>query len=190
MTEHLTPSGVRIADDFRDNLIIDRYHRDFATMRGSKLSQMRSENSEDVLTWNVFRSLEQIDPSVWIPRLRAQMLDAEPTVPPKMVSIRLWPSLEPPPSLRLFQKDEGPSEIDVLIETEYSVWSIEIKHRSDISERTTNNPVRDQVLRNIDVGSWHAGVRDFYFGLLGGVPVLVENLRRAFRLWKIRHRSS
>ena len=43
---------------------------------------------------------------------------------------------------------------------------IEAKYRSDVSERTTNNPDRDQVLRNIDVGTWYAGVRDFYFSLL------------------------
>ena len=50
-------SGVRLYDDCRENLIIDRYHPDLATMRGSKRDKLRSENSEDALTWNVFRSL-------------------------------------------------------------------------------------------------------------------------------------
>jgi hypothetical protein len=68
--------------------------------------------------------------------------------------------------LRLFQKDEGDSEIDVLLETEYLVWFIEAKYRSDVSKSTTNNPDRDQVLRMVDVGSWYAGARDFYFSLL------------------------
>ena len=31
---------------------------------------------------------------------------------------------------------------------------------------TTTRPDRDQVLRNLDVGTYHAGVRDFYFSLL------------------------
>lgn len=47
--------GVRLADDFRDNLIIDRYDPVFASMRGQKLTHLRSENSEDAVTWNVFR---------------------------------------------------------------------------------------------------------------------------------------
>ena len=32
--------------------------------------------------------------------------------------------------------------------------------------RTTNNENRDQLLRNIDVGSFYSGTRDFYFSLL------------------------
>ena len=37
---------------------------------------------------------------------------------------------------------------------------------SDISLRTTVRADRDQVIRNIDVGSYYAGVRDFFFSLL------------------------
>ena len=57
----LTKTRVHIADDFRDNLIIDRYDPVFVTMRASKLKHLRSENSEDAVTWNVFRSFRQID---------------------------------------------------------------------------------------------------------------------------------
>jgi hypothetical protein len=56
--------------------------------------------------------------------------------------------------------------IDIVIETEVSVWFVEAKFKSDISTRTTNNPARDQIVRNLDVGSWYAGVRDFHFALL------------------------
>ena len=65
----ITKSGLHVAGDFRDNLIIDRYDPVFVTMRASKLKHLRSENSEDAVTWNVFRSLRQIDPSAWLPEL-------------------------------------------------------------------------------------------------------------------------
>jgi hypothetical protein len=160
-------SGVRLYDDFRDNLIIDRYHPDLATMRGAKRDKLRSENSEDALTWNVFRSLAQVDPSFWLPLLHQKAFPAAaPTSTPEIVTTHLWKEVHPPPSLRLHQKDEDPSEIDIVIETEVSVWFIEAKFKSDVSTRTTNNPTRDQVVRNLDVGSWYAGVRDFYFALL------------------------
>ena len=71
-------SGVRLHDDFRDNLIIEQYHPDLASMRGSKRERLRSENSEDALTWNVFKSLGQIDPSFWLPRLRAKAFRVDP----------------------------------------------------------------------------------------------------------------
>lgn len=164
--EGRSKTGVRIAAAFRDNLIVDRYDPSFITMRGAKTESMRSENSEDVLTWNVFRSLAQVDPAVWYPWLFERAFPGLRLERPQDVAVRLWVRLPPPPTLRLHQKDEGESEIDVLIETERSVWAIEAKYRSDVSERTTNNPDRDQVLRNIDVGTWYAGVRNFYFSLL------------------------
>lgn len=80
-------------------------------------------------------------------------------------AVRLWESVPPPLGL-LAGGDEGTSEIDVVVETPTWVWFIEAKYRSDISTGTTTRPERDQVLRNIDVGSYHAGVRSFYFSLL------------------------
>jgi hypothetical protein len=64
-----TPSGVFEADDFRDNLIIDRYDPCFAAMRPKKITHLRSENSEDAVSWNVFRSLRQVSPGAWLPLL-------------------------------------------------------------------------------------------------------------------------
>jgi len=158
--------GVFLFEDFRDNLIIDRYDVGFLAMRGAKTDSMRSENSEDALTWNVLRSLAQVNPTFWLPRLFTRAFDRAEDMRAQAVGVKLWQRVQPPPALRFFQKDEGESEIDVLIETEQIVWFIEAKFRSDISERTTNNPDRDQVIRNLDVGTWYAGVREFYFSLL------------------------
>src|SRR5438105_14755626 len=69
-----------------------------------------------------------------------------------------------------------------MIETPVWVWFIEAKYQSDISTRTTTRPLRDQVLRNIDVGSYYAGVRDFFFSLLisqkSRSPLGVEAIER------------
>ena len=160
-----TSGGVRIADDFRDNIIIDRYDPVFIGMRATKTKHLRSENSEDAVTWNVFRSLRQIDPAIWLPVFTRLALDPEHDLPSKDVLVLLWPPVVPPPGL-LEEGDEHASEIDVVIEGPSWAWFIEAKYRSDIATRTTARPGRDQVLRNIDVGSYYAGVRDFYFSLL------------------------
>ena len=160
-----TKSGVRVSDDFRDNLIIDRYDQVFATMRGLKLRHLRSENSEDAVTWNVFRSLRQIDPAVWLPKLARRGLQGAEPPPAVGTVLSLWLSVSPPPAL-LIGGDEGNSEIDVAIEGPSWVWFIEAKYRSDIETRTKTRPGRDQVLRNIDVGSYYPGTRDFFFSLL------------------------
>lgn len=161
----LSPSGVWVAADFRSNLIIDRYDPVFADMRASKLKHLRSVNSEDAITWNVFRSLRQIAPSVWIPRLWSRAFNRLPLPRDINASVALWRSVPPPLGL-LTAGDEGDSEIDVVIEAPTWVWFIEAKHRSDISTGTTTRPDRDQVLRNLDVGTHYAGVRQFFFSLL------------------------
>jgi hypothetical protein len=166
MAGQKTSSGVWVTDDYRNNLIIDRYDPVFVTMRGSKIERLRSENSEDVLTWNVFRSLRQIDPPFWFTRLFARTFGYQIEPCPRWVNVNLWFKVSPPPALRSCQKDEGDSEIDIALETEAAVWFIEAKYKSDVSERTTNDPERDQILRNIDVGSWYADTRHFYFALL------------------------
>jgi hypothetical protein len=161
----ISKGGVRIADDFRDNLIIDRHDPAFVSMRAKKLDHLCSENSEDAVTWNVFRSLRQIDPKVWLRELAQRGLPQGAVLPPAGASVSLWVSVFPPISL-LVDGEEHASEIDVVLEAPTWVWFIEAKFRSDISMRTTKRELRDQVLRNLDVGSYYAGVRDFYFSLL------------------------
>lgn len=161
----LSPTGVWIANDFRDNLIIDRYDSVFVSMRASKRNHLHSQNSEDAVTWNVFRSLRQIDPIVWMPALSDLAFGDTEFTPSGSACLSLWVSVPPPPGLVL-ELDEGLSEIDVVIESPTWVWFIEAKYRSDISPGTTTRPDRDQVLRNIDVGTYYAGVRPFFFSLL------------------------
>lgn len=162
---HLSSSGVFIAADFRANLIIDRYDPVFADMRASKLKHLRSANSEDAVTWNVFRSLRQIAPEAWLPFLWQCAFPSFACPVELKVVVKLWESVPPPVGL-LADGDEGASEIDVVVEAPSWVWFIEAKYRSDISTGTTTRPNRDQVLRNIDVGSYYAGVRQFFFSLL------------------------
>ncbi|MGV8027403.1 MAG: hypothetical protein AB2L18_12685 [Anaerolineaceae bacterium] len=161
----VSASGVKITEDFRSNLIIDRYDPIFAHMRAKKLKLMRSENSEDVVTWNIFRSLRQIDPNIWIPKLQDEADISSLTLPVERVTVELWQKVSPPPAL-LLTGDEGDSEIDIVLEAPFWVWFIEAKFKSDISERTTTRTDRDQVIRNIDVGSYYAGNRSFLFSLL------------------------
>lgn len=176
----LSPSGVRIAADFRANLIVDRYDPVFADMRASKIKHLHSANSEDAVTWNVFRSLRQIKPEVWLPRLWQEAFPSVPCPSDLQAVVRLWESVPPPLGL-LAGGDEGDSEIDVVIEAPTWVWFIEAKYGSDISTGTTTRPERDQLLRNIDVGSYHAGVCEFFFSLLiwsdGRSPEGVKRLR-------------
>jgi hypothetical protein len=161
-----SPSGVQLVENFRDNLIVDRYDPVFVRMRAQKLKHLCSENSEDAVTWNVFRSLRHADPQLWLPYLTQEAKLGDELSPDSApVTVSLW-QLVPPPRGLLRSGDEGESEVDIIIESPDWVWFIEAKYGSDISVGTTTRPQRDQLLRNIDVGSYYAGTRHFCFSLL------------------------
>src|SRR5713101_6630503 len=91
-----SPSGVWIAKDFRSNLIIDRYDPVFAGMRASKLKHLRSANSEDAVTWNVFQSLRQITPEAWLPGLWQRAFPSMTFPADVKAVVKLWESISPP----------------------------------------------------------------------------------------------
>lgn len=161
-----TLSGVWVADDYHDNLIIDRYDPHFDATRGIKTTYMHSENSEDVLTWNVFRSLRQIEPTFWFPNLFRRAFRKSLDQDPQFFCLDLWQIMSALPTRRFSLQGARSCEVDVLIETEYTVWCIEAKYKSDITKEEIRRPEINQILRNIDVGSWYAGTRDFYFAFL------------------------
>ncbi len=168
-------SGVFIYEDFRDNLLLDKYDPILQSMRIKKKEHLRSENSEDAITWNVFKSLQQINPVYWYPQLISKGINQtrytvkrqiQTNQVPNKLDIKLWQSIKPPEALLEQGTAEGATEVDVLIECETFVWFIEAKYKSDISPGTTHDKKRNQILRNIDVGSNYAEGRDFYFSLL------------------------
>lgn len=159
----LSKSGIFIYDSYKDNIIIDKYNRVFRKMRASKLEAIRSINSEDALTWNAFRTLQKIDPELWLPLLFQQTFQDHRTDIIENMKISLWKKLSPPVEWGLRESD---SEIDVMLENDHFVWFIEVKYKSDVSMGTTHDSTRNQILRNIDLGTEYAGGKDFYFSLL------------------------
>ncbi|WP_226658977.1 hypothetical protein [Pseudalkalibacillus hwajinpoensis] len=169
----LSKTGVFEYDNFRDNLLLDKYNPILSSMRSMKTKHLRSENSEDALTWNVFQSLQQINPNHWYTELISKGINQTtfnlkkqvlPNQIPHNLTIKLWESIRP--SLRGNQKAEGATEVDVMMESDAFVWFIEAKFKSDISTGTTHDQERNQILRNLDVGSYYAKGKDFYFSLL------------------------
>jgi hypothetical protein len=150
-------------------------------------------NSEDLLTWNVFMTLKHCQVN-WL-TLWLQTCFPE-TLPSLLnldgLSIHLWPGRQRRPTypsppemgewlrkryrqspISMFRtwankkgQMEGATEIDVAIENSDVLIFVEAKYLSDISHSVTYDPWRDQIARCIDVGSYHAGKRDFFFVLL------------------------
>ncbi|MFA9556735.1 hypothetical protein ACERII_05495 [Evansella sp. AB-rgal1] len=132
-----------------------------------KTKHLSSENSEDAITWNVFRSLQQLDPTIWLPEMFTTSFNMPFPYSTQHTNIKLWKLLQPPQERKNM---EGPTEIDILIETDEFVWIMEAKYKSDISMETKHDKDRNQIIRNIDVGSIYSNKKDFYFTLLALQP--------------------
>ena len=152
--------------------------------RGTALERMlTSPNSEDWVSWTVFRTLPR-QPGWWaslreVAALEGAALASEPTV-------SLWRSLPSPPEYErasrarmaassqavlrdraeLSKPVEGNTEVDIVLEHQDLLWFIEAKLHSDLSANTTYDPERNQLVRNIDVLLEQAGGRRSVMSLL------------------------
>ena len=172
--------------DTPDFPIVDR-DKLLAHRSGKALKRiLTSPQSEDWVTWTVMRLLQRTDTSTWWPAIidlaaangagSLPRRDAPPTV-------TLWRSIPAPPEYekrsraRMAKSDnprwrerarnpkavEGPTEVDIALKgSSYSAF-IEAKLHSDISEGTTYDPERNQILRNIDCAIEQAGGRSPWF---------------------------
>jgi len=166
-------TGVKVFVDFKDNLMVDpndpiiagqarnsRYNRG----RVKGLSCLGSENSEDAMTWNVFKTLGKSNPEKWFSVIFPQIIldKDEQFIDP---TPRFWDKYFPP---LLRPLPDGETHPCLTVETSNKLIFIEATYKTDISKNTKHDPNRDQIIRNIDVGSW-AGkkwAKEFYFVLL------------------------
>lgn len=143
-------------------------------------------DSEDMLTWNLFATLKRCQ-SDWL-RLWLRTCFAVTLSLPRFddAKIHLWPGYSPPPEWGTWLREryrqspipmfrawaskkgqmEGATEIDVAIESDEALIFVEAKYLSDISDHVTYDLWRDQIVRCVDVGSYHAGKHAFFFILL------------------------
>lgn len=125
------------------------------------LPKICSINSEDAQTWYHFSPLLS-DSQKRARKLTDLLRQSFPETLPghaleatTHAELSFWHGIAPPPS-RLEFKRERPSEPDVLIKLpQLAIVLVEAKYRSDVCERTKHDETRDQVIRLIDVGSWH-----------------------------------
>jgi hypothetical protein len=146
---------------------------------------LNSPDSEDFLTWSVFRPLMDVRPlSRWmVPFFRKGLKNwkvfeekdlneavlkfwygrrSKEYYPPKEHDEWLKNRLEHSEVLRFRERAkirrrlEGPTEVDLVIETPKILTFIEAKCAADIDCKTSYDPYRDQITRNLDVGSYRA----------------------------------
>jgi len=152
----------------------------FSTRYGdvSGLPRICSINSEDAQTWRYFSpllSMPSEKKGSWIEAFLEEALKRKMNRNlVKMLQeaeLMFWrgkrtePMYFPPPNLGY---PEGNTEVDLTIRTQKAVVFVEAKYHSEISMRTKYCLKRDQIIRNIDVGTYYAWSKglEFYFILI------------------------
>lgn len=186
------PNPVLFEDELRNILPFSQKNTNLQLKR-----ILNSSDSEDFLTWSVFRPLMDVRPlSKWMVPFFQKGLkrwevfekrDLDEAVlkfwhgrkskeyyPPREHDEWLKSKLERSAILKYRERAkvgkrlEGPTEVDLVIETPESLTFVEAKYLSDIDCQTSYDRCRDQIIRNIDVGSHQAEMRrkKFFFILL------------------------
>lgn len=149
-------------------------------VKGSKKQDidriLTSEASEDYVTWNMIQLLQAIDSRRWWPDMVQLARTSNPDLDvtsdlDDLPRMDLWRKCATPPGyegscrVRMSASDnpdwrarstnpkpvEGATEVDIAMEGRDYLILVEAKLGSDISPATKYDPVRNQIVRNIDV---------------------------------------
>jgi hypothetical protein len=152
---------------------------------------LHSPNSEDWVTWNFFQILLAEHPSEWWSHILGAARQRNPDLvfsfdDRSLPLHELWKSVRSPLEYEARSRErmlaskspasisrannlrpvESPSEIDIAIEHDKFVVFIEAKLGSDVTKSTKHDPLRNQIIRNIDCLIETAGERAPIFWLL------------------------
>ncbi len=179
-------SGVEVAvhrqtmnrRDERDayRLLISAYHPDTLRYPAPGPVTTPADRLRHALTWNVFKTLEQIAPTLWMRPLiaRCGMLAEGYGSAPHVTKVTCWSKLEPAPSARLRRARRGEVPVDVIIDTDDTVIALLTPGPAELQGRVVSDTVEDGLLDVAEAVAWLAGTRAAYVGVILPVETDVQ----------------
>jgi hypothetical protein len=153
---------VRDQDVFR--FFVSPYHPDLLRLPSGGPVVDRHDRLRHALTWNVFRTLEQIAPSAWMRPLVAALggLADEYSSAPHVCRVTTWQLLEPAPEARLRRGRRTPVRADVIIDTDDTVVSLVIPTVTELTTTVLSDTADGGLHDLIEATSFFAGTRAAY----------------------------
>ena len=123
-----------------------------------------SDRLRHALTWNVFRTLEQIAPSFWTRPLIAALggLADHYASAPHVCRVHCWHQLEPPPAAMLRRGRRAPVRADVLICTDDTLISVLVPSVAEVTSTVLSDTAEGGMLDLIEATCHRAGMRSAY----------------------------
>jgi hypothetical protein len=120
------------------------------------------------LTWNVFRTLEQINPAFWMRPLIARLggLTDEYASAPHVCQIACWDWLEPAPEARLRRYRRAAVRADVVIDTDDTLVTLLVPRVDEITTLVLSDTAEGGLLDLAEATSFKGGVRASYVGVV------------------------
>jgi hypothetical protein len=164
-----------------NDFLVSAYHPD--TLRAP-----RGETA--ALAWNVFKTMEQLAPTIWMRPLLARLgcLDDPYRSAPHTVSVGVWQQLDPSPRAMLRRARLEPVRADVVVSTDDTLITVVTPTEEELYMRLCADASECDLLELIESTSWIAGTRVAYTGLVlplgadeGAVQLFQRKVERVYR---------
>jgi hypothetical protein len=159
-------------DAFR--LLVSPYHPD--TLRGQRSDDAttQSDRLRHALTWNVFKTLEQIAPSAWIRPLvaRATGLPDGYASAPHITAVTCWANLQPAPNAMLRRGRRHSVPVSAIVDTDDTVITFVTPSPGEMLDNVLSETAEGGLLDVAEATAYLAGSRSAYVSVV--LPIEVE----------------
>jgi hypothetical protein len=159
-------------DAFR--LLVSPYHPDTLRYPASGPAITPNDRLRHALTWNVFKTLEQIAPSVWMRPLvaRATGLPDGYRSAPHITSVTCWSNLQPAPAAVLRRGRRHTVPVSAIIDTDDTVITFLAPSPTEMLDTVLSETADGGLLDVTEATAYLAGTRSAYVSVV--LPIEVE----------------
>jgi len=182
-------------DAFR--LLVSAYHPDTLRDPSSGPDTTQSDRLRHALTWNVFKTLEQIAPSIWMRPLvaRATGLPDGYASAPHITAVTCWSNLQPAPNALLRRHRRHSVPVSAIVDTDDTVVTFVTPSPTELLDSVLSDTAEGGLLDVAEATANLAGTRSAYVSVV--LPIEVEEQvwasrvrRRAERVARVLSSSS
>jgi hypothetical protein len=162
----------RDRDAFR--FLVSPYHPDSLRYPIAAFVTTASERTRHAMTWNVFKTLEQVAPSLWMRLLVARCVGLPDNYnsAPHIAKVSCWPNLDTVPSAILRRSRPQSIPVNVVIDTDDTVVTLLTPGPSELLDRVLADTAADGLVNVAQATSWLAGTRSAYVSVV--MPIEAE----------------
>ena len=163
-------------------LLVSPYHPDTLRYPAAGAATIANDRLRHALTWNVFKTLEQIAPTIWMRPLvaRATGLPDGYRSAPHIVAVTCWSNLPPSPNAMLRRGRRRGVPVSAIVDTDDTVITFLTPSPTDMLDTVLSETPDGGLLDVAEATGYLAGTRSAYVSVV--LPVDVDEKAWAPRI--------